>query len=155
MSSHNEKYNSPYSVQQIFDIIVDVEQYPNFLPWVSGCKIHERSDDEIIAELFIKFKAFRGSYTSKIILTKPDIENVSNAGAFVDVSLVRGPFKNLSNSWKLYAQEDGSTQIVFHLDFEFKSRILSKMLSVVFGTAVDRMVESFELRAEEIYGEIE
>jgi coenzyme Q-binding protein COQ10 len=149
MPSHFETYHSPYSPQQLFEIVGDVKQYPAFLPWVSGCRIKGGGQEVFLAELLIGFKAFRGGYTSRVSLFPPNAEGEAR----VDAELVKGPFQSLVNNWRFERLDDGSTMIHFHLEFEFKSRALGKMLNVVFVHAAEKMVQGFEDRAEFLYGD--
>ncbi len=147
MHTHEETYRSHYSAEQLYKIVGDVRSYPEFLPWVSACRIREETAEYIIAELLINFKAFRSSYTSKVWL-----KDCQSGVYSIDVGLVEGPFKALVNHWSFRPCEDGSCEIKFFLEFAFKSKILSNMLDKVFCTVVSRMVKAFEDRAQQIYG---
>lgn len=135
----------PYSIEQLYNLIIDIDEYPEFLPWCSAARILEKNEDKIIAELVISFKAFSEKYTSLVTLNPPIDEK-----AKVDVSLLSGPFNTLSNSWVLEAVDASNTKIQFDLAFEFKSFILDNMMGLVFSNATEKMMEAFKKRASEV-----
>jgi coenzyme Q-binding protein COQ10 len=144
MPVHTEKRMLPYAPAQVFDMIADVERYPEFLPWCIACRKTETFDDGFEADLAIGFKMVRERFTSRITLTPP---------GSIEVSYRRGPFSRLHNEWHFSPAADGkSTEIDFRLEFEFRSRILQKLIGVLFEEAVRRMVSAFEARAAELYG---
>jgi coenzyme Q-binding protein COQ10 len=143
MPTHAEKKLLPYSQAQLFDLVADIERYPEFLPWCVGARIRERKGDEILGDLLIGYKMVRERFTSRVVLHRPD---------HIDVSYSEGPFKYLTNHWYFIAQEDGCL-IDFYVDFEFRSRLLQGLVKVLFNEAVKRMVGAFEARAHALYGE--
>jgi coenzyme Q-binding protein COQ10 len=144
MPTHAEKKLLPYSQAQLFDLVADIERYPEFLPWCVGARIRERKGDEILGDLLIGYKMVRERFTSRVVLYRPDR---------IDVSYSEGPFKYLNNHWLFVAQDDGGCLIDFYVDFEFRSRMLQKIIAVFFNEAVKRMVSAFEARAHQLYGE--
>ena len=144
MATHAERRKLPYSAEQLFDLVADVERYPEFLPWCVGARIRERKDNLIVADLLIGFRMIRERFTSRVTLDRP---------RRVDVAYSEGPFKYLDNHWIFLPQEDGGCIIDFHVDFEFRSRMLQKIIEVLFNEAVRRMVSAFEARARKLYGE--
>lgn len=143
MPTHSEKRFLPYTPEQIFDLVVDVERYPEFLPWCVGARIRSREDNEIIADLMIGIKFIRERYTSRVSYQRP---------GRVDVAYEHGgPFKHLTNRWILSPVE-GGCEVDFFLDFEFRSRTLQRLIGLLFQEAVRRMVGAFESRAKHLYG---
>ncbi|MBT5239789.1 MAG: type II toxin-antitoxin system RatA family toxin [Rhodospirillaceae bacterium] len=143
MAVHNEKRTLPYTQEQVFELVADVERYPQFLPWCIACRKTKPFDDGFEADLAIGFKMVRETFTSRVILSKADR---------VDVVYKDGPFKHLSNTWKFSPTLDGKgCDIDFHLDFEFRSVLLQKLIGVLFEEAVRRMVSAFESRAADLY----
>lgn len=126
----------------MFDLVADIEKYPEFLPWCVGTRIRSRDGNAIVADMIIGYKMFRESFTSRVTLDRP---------GRIDVEYSDGPFKYLHNHW-IFEPDGQGTCIDFFVDFEFKSRILQAMIGVVFGEAVRIMVNAFERRAEVIYG---
>lgn len=129
--------SAPYNARHLFDLVADIESYPEFLPWCEASRINKRQENIVIAELAIKYKIFRGSYISKVTLIAP-LEII--------VELVDGPFKKLQNYWKFTSQGD-ETNIEFILDFELKSRMLETIVSREFEYYSNKMMEAFLKRA--------
>lgn len=144
MAVHSEKRVLPYSQQQVFDLVADVERYPSFLPWCIACRKTKSLDDGFEADLAIGFKMVRETFASRVILDKPNQ---------VDVEYLDGPFKYLTNRWKFSPASGGEgCEIDFYLEFEFRSVVLQKLIGILFEEAVHRMVSAFESRAAELYG---
>jgi coenzyme Q-binding protein COQ10 len=137
----------PYTAQQMYDLIADVNAYPQFLPWCAASRIRKRTEhnetEVIDADLVISFKVFRERFGSRITLYPAEQR--------IDVEYLDGPFKYLNNNWKFDEHEDGCI-VDFFVDFEFKSKILQSIIGVVFGEAMQRIVRAFEDRATELYG---
>ena len=144
MPTHAEKKLLPYTPEQLFDLVADIERYPEFLPWCVGARIRERKDNEILGDLLIGYKMVRERFTSRVTLHPPHR---------IDVSYSEGPFKYLTNHWLFIEQDDGGCLIDFYVDFEFRSKMLQKIMEMFFNEAVKRMVGAFEARAHQLYGE--
>ena len=142
MPTHAEQRVLPYRPEQLFALVADVERYPEFLPWCVGARVRERRPDLIVADLIIGFRMFRERFTSKVTLDPPHR---------IDVAYTDGPFRYLNNHWT-FEPAAGGCRIDFFVDFEFKSRILQRLIEVLFSEAVKRMVVAFEHRAEQLYG---
>jgi coenzyme Q-binding protein COQ10 len=147
MPSYCEKKNLPYNFQDLFEMVLDVEKYPDFLPWCRASRILEKGESDFLAELVISFSAFTESYVSRVS------HNVALDSASIQVSLVRGPFSSLNNSWIFSKVDDKNTEIDFCVDFKFKSKLLEKLIGGVFAKATFKMVSAFEMRAKELYGQ--
>ena len=145
MPTHAEQRVLPYTQDQLFDLVADIERYPEFLPWCVGARIRKRLPDGTLeADLVIGFKMFRERFTS---IVKPDRPNHR-----IDVSYAEGPFRYLNNHWKFIAESETRTRVDFFVDFEFRSALLQKVIGVLFNEAVRRMVAAFEHRAKNLYG---
>jgi coenzyme Q-binding protein COQ10 len=142
MPTHAERQIVPYSPDQLFDIVADVEKYPQFLPWCVAARIRTRSEQELVADLTIGFGPFRESFTSRVTLDRPKR---------VRVRYENGPFRYLNNQWDFLPHDKG-TEVDFFVDFEFRSRILRAAIGLVFNEAVKRMVGAFRKRARDVYG---
>lgn len=152
MPSHRENKTLPYSAKQMFDLVMDIEKYPQFLPWCLAAKVTNYfSPNHLNADLVINFKGFSKKYSSDVRAGK------DNNGEFlISVVAIDGPFKNLVNSWQFKdlptsLNKNGSCQIEFFIDFEFKSTILSKMIEMIFERATSKMIDAFEKRANSVY----
>ncbi|MFC4351413.1 type II toxin-antitoxin system RatA family toxin [Fodinicurvata halophila] len=146
MPVHAEKRKLPYTPRQLYDLVADVKRYPEFLPWCLAARIKSHEGNIILADLVIGFKMLRERFTSRVELHDEDPENLR-----IDVSYVEGPFRYLNNHWSFLADEEGCL-IDFYVDFEFRSKLLQRVMQPLFNEAVRRMVASFEARAKELYG---
>lgn len=143
MPTHAEQRVLPYSPHQMYELVADVEKYPEFLPWCIGARIRKRRDREITADLVIGFKMIRERFTSHVRLDRDNMR--------IDVNYLEGPFKYLNNHWVFFDHEQGC-MIDFYVDFEFRTRVLQRMMEPLFNEAVKRMVRAFEHRADQLYG---
>jgi len=143
MPTHAEQRILPYTPEQLFALVADVERYPEFLPWCVASRIRRREGEVFFADLVIGFKMVRERFTSKVTLSRPDR---------VDVTYTEGPFHHLNNHWVFRALPDGGTEIDFFVDFEFRSKLLQTLIGALFNEAVKLMVSAFEKRARQLYG---
>lgn len=142
----------PYSAQQMYDLVADVESYPQFLPWNSAARIRNRQQNpdgaEVIeADLVISFKVFRERFGSRVTLWPETLR--------IDTEYLDGPFEYLKSGWSFTDIEDSdspSCRVDFFVDFEFRNAILRKIIGVVFAEAMGRIVRAFEARAQDLYG---
>ncbi len=152
MPAHAEQQIMPYTTQQLFDLVADIERYPDFLPWCRAARIIERGEDELLGELVIAFHHLSENYTSRVTMKRPATSD--EAGA-IDVVMVKGPFEYLVNRWRFTptVTKDGKegSEIDFFLDFKFRSHILEKIMGGLFGKATAKMVSAFKTRADAMY----
>ena len=146
MPTHTEKRIMPYTAKQMYDLVADVETYPDFLPWCAETRIRKVTKDShktiIEADLIIAFKVFRERFGSRVTLKAEKFS--------IDVEYLDGPFKYLNNHW-IFRDVDGGCEADFFVDFEFKSRVLQALIGVVFNEAMQRIVKAFEMRADDLY----
>ena len=138
-------YTSKFSSQQLFDLVLNVEQYPQFLPWCYKAAILNREDGYFIAELGVQFSFFKERYVSKVT----HIQLVDALEIFVD--LIEGPFKRLNSKWLFKENASGGTDVQFDIEFEFTSKTLQALIGGIFDTAMSKMIDAFEKRASEVY----
>lgn len=148
MHSFKDTKNLPYSAIELFNLVLNIESYPEFLPWCQAARLLKNDPDEIIAEIVIYFKGLTEKYQSSI---KQEIKEVAldqtTAKIYkINVEAISGPFKYLYNSWQ-FTQYPNYTEIYFSLDFEFKSSILDKLMGFMFAKATAKMLHAFEERA--------
>ena len=143
MPTHAERKNLPYTPEQLFDLVIKIDQYPEFLPWCIASRINKKTDHEIYADIVIGYKMIREKFGSKVTFEHPHT---------IRVEYLDGPMKYLSNKWEFIRESDGSCTIDFYVDFEFKNAFLQSMMGLFFNEAVRRMVSSFETRARDLYG---
>lgn len=145
MPVHDEERLLPYKPRQLYDLVADVARYPEFLPWCQAARVRQKDERLMIADLVIGFKMVRERYTSRVVL---DPEQLT-----INASHAEGPFKKLENHWRFEAVEQGCL-LKFHVDFEFRSRLLQRLIEVFFEQATHKMVAAFEARAKELYGSV-
>jgi coenzyme Q-binding protein COQ10 len=147
MPTHSETRLLPYTPQQMYDLVADVERYPQFLPWCAAARIKRRTqqgESEVMdADLVISFRVFREKFTSRVTLWPDDMR--------IDTEYLDGPFKYMKSNWS-FAEAEGGCDVSFFVDFEFRNRILQGIIGVVFNDAMQRIVRAFERRAKELYG---
>ncbi|MCE2494221.1 MAG: type II toxin-antitoxin system RatA family toxin [Alphaproteobacteria bacterium] len=143
MPTHAEVRVLHHPAEQLFDLVADVEKYPEFLPWCVDARIRRREDSLVVADLVIGYRVFRERFTSTVVLNRPDR---------IDVTYAEGPFRYLNNHWIFVPEGSDSCTIDFFVDFEFHSRVLQVVAERVFGEAVKLMVHAFERRADELFG---
>lgn len=144
MPTHAEKRFLPYTPPELYQLVADVERYPEFLPWCLASRIKRREGHVFWADLVIGFKMVREKFTSRVALSPEQCR--------IDVTYTDGPFKYLNNHW-VFEEAEGGTLIDFYVDFEFRSIVLQKIMGALFSEAVARMVAAFEKRAHALYGE--
>ena len=143
MPKHTEIRPLPFSAAQMYQLVLDIEKYPEFLPWCDGLRILTHTKNQITAQMCIGFKGRTERFTSRVVY---------NADTHtIEVYYRDGPFKHLHNTWIFKPDGDTQCQVDFHIEFEFKNRILDKILTPLFGNAVEKMVQAFENRAEQLY----
>lgn len=148
MPHHHDRTEVPYSPQQMFDLVADVERYPDFIPWCELVRI--RKDDRVDgagyleADMVVRYKMFRERFRSGI-LTNPDTREI-------EVDYLNGPFKRLHNLWRFDEAANGGCVIDFTIEFEFRNLLLQAAAMQVFDKAFSRMSSAFIARADALYG---
>lgn len=138
MTHHAEQRSFPFPAEFIFNIVADVERYPEFLPWVLDAKIMSKSDHKFVADLTIGYQFYKDTYRSEVILTPHER---------IVIKYIKGPFKYLHNRWIFTPTSPNSVDVNFFIDFEFQSSFFQSMIQKVFAHAVGKMVSAFEHRA--------
>ena len=146
MPSASIKKKIPCSKENLIEMVLDIEKYPEFVPWCLGSKIHDKIDKgdkiEIKADLTIGKSFFRDTYKSFVIYYKSvDSIHVTN---------IDGPLKHLENKW-LFKQDGDSSEVEFHVDFELKNKILNVLMIKSFGIGLKKIADAFEKRAIELF----
>lgn len=148
MPSYKERKRVSHTADQMLNLVASVDQYPEFLPWCAGVHIKSKKTighkETMTADLSVAFKLFRETFTSRA--------NTDRAQRRIDIDYLDGPFRHLTNRWIFEQNEDGTCVIDFFIDFEFRSRALQMLASIVFHEAARRMVNAFVDRANAVYG---
>ncbi len=133
----------PYSCRQMFDIVNDVERYPDFLPWCSDANIVSESDSEMLARLEMSATGMRYNFTTR---------NQLDAPAAIRMSLVDGMFSSLSGGWQFLALGEDGSKVSLELRFSLPGSLMRMSAGRVFTSAADKMVDAFCRRAEQLHG---
>ena len=131
--------------QKLIDFVLDIDKYPEFIPFCIDSKVYERNDKEdeiaIVADLTIGKKPFVDTYKSDVrYIKKNDLIHVTNIG---------GPLKHLENNWK-FIQKENFTEVHFDVDFEIKNKFLDMIMTKSFEFGLNKIADAFQERAEKI-----
>ena len=145
MTAHSASRVVPYTADQMYRIVADVERYPEFLPWVRALHIVSREQvkgrDVLKARMTVGFRSFRESYTSRV--------NLDPAGRTIDVVQTDGPFRVLENHWR-FTPEGAGCRIDFSIQFEFRNPILNAVAGAAFGRVMLKTEDAFIDRARDL-----
>lgn len=137
-----------HSPTRMFDLVADVEHYPEFLPLCEALRVRKRvpggeGEETLVAEMSVGYKAIRETFTSKVTLNRPQLR--------IDVEYVDGPFKYLKNVWN-FRPDPAGCLVDFDISYEFKSLALRLLMGAMFERAFARFASAFERRADVVYG---
>lgn len=137
----------PYTPDQLFELVGDVDRYPEFVPWVTTMRAWNRAAPQpglttLDAEAGVRFAFLKEKFATRV-------RRDANART-IEVNLLYGPFKRLKNVWTFTADPAG-TKIDFLIEYEFKSRLLDTLLAMNFQHAAERLIGCFEERAKVLY----
>jgi coenzyme Q-binding protein COQ10 len=133
----------PYTDEQMFALVADVERYPEFLPWIAAARIRSREENAFTADVIAAFGTLREKFTSRVTL---DRETKTIIAEYID-----GPFHHLKNRWH-FAPREGGCEVDFDIDFALKSKLLENLIGGLFTRAVQKMTTAFDARAHALYG---
>jgi coenzyme Q-binding protein COQ10 len=137
-----------HGASAMFDLVADVEHYPEFVPLCESLRVRKRlqdgGKDVIVADMTVAYKLIRETFTSRVTLDKPNME--------ILVEYLEGPFQRLNNRWNFRAIADQACDVEFFIAYEFRSRTLGMLMGTVFDAAFRRFASAFECRADQIYG---
>ena len=149
MPRFSSKRRVHHSAQQMFDLVADVERYPEFVPLCSALKVRQRmakpdGTEVLVADMTVSFKLVKESFTSEVVLDPPNLK--------IAARYLRGPFSSLENRWTFEPKSETECDVGFYLAYEFKSRMLAMLMGAMFDTAFARFSAAFEKRADAVYG---
>ncbi|MFZ1814427.1 MAG: type II toxin-antitoxin system RatA family toxin [Rhizobiaceae bacterium] len=137
----------PYTPRQMFDLVADVEAYPQFLPLCESLDVRTRRERDgkaiLVADMGVGYKAIRETFTSQVLLDPQALR--------IDVKYLDGPFRRLDNEWRFVDDAKGGCAIHFTIDYEFSSRMLGMLMGAMFDTAFRKFTTAFEERAKHVY----
>lgn len=149
MPSYIKKHHVNFSPQQMFDLVCDVEAYPEFLPMCESLTVRRRRRqdhrEQIIADMTVAYKIVRETFTSDVRLDHTNLH--------VDVTYIDGPFRYLENRWRFNKVAEQGCEIVFDIDYEFRSKTLGLLMGTMFEIAFSKFSTAFEERAKLLYGD--
>jgi coenzyme Q-binding protein COQ10 len=149
MPRFSSKRRVLHSASEMFDLVADVERYPEFVPLCQSLKIRQRTPKEdgtevIVADMTVSFKLVREAFTSEVTLDRPNLK--------IAVRYLRGPFSSLENRWTFEPKGETACDVGFYIAYEFKSRMLGLLMGSMFDAAFGRFSAAFEKRADKVYG---
>ena len=134
----------------MFDLVADVERYPEFVPLCKALKVRSRREDPdgretLVADMNVGYKLIRETFTSRVTLDKPNLK--------LKVEYIDGPFSRLENIWTFKDEPEGDdSRVSFFIDYEFRSRTLGALMGSMFDAAFRKFAGAFERRADAVYG---
>ncbi len=138
-----------HRASDMFDLVADVERYPEFVPMCQALRVKSRvtrddGNEVLVADMTVAYKMIRETFTSRVTLDRPKLQ--------IMVEYLNGPFSSLENRWEFRATGERASDVVFFINYEFRSRMLGLMMGAVFDAAFRRFAEAFEKRADQVYG---
>lgn len=149
MPQFSNKRRVRHSADKMFDLVADVERYPEFVPLCHSLKVRQRTQNPdgsevIVADMTVSFQLIREAFTSRVTLDRPNSR--------ILVEYLKGPFSKLENRWTFEAKAENTCDVGFFIAYEFKSRMLAVLMGAMFDAAFQRFAAAFEKRADAIYG---
>jgi coenzyme Q-binding protein COQ10 len=149
MPRFSNKRRVQHRAEQMFDLVADVERYPEFVPLCHALKVRQRrqngdGSETVVADMTVSFKLVKEIFTTEVTLDKPNLK--------ILVRYLKGPFSNLENRWTFEPKGEEACEVGFFIAYEFKSRMLATLMGAMFDAAFTRFSAAFEKRADMIYG---
>lgn len=148
MQSFTTTRRVPHSADEMFDLVADVEKYPEFLPLCQALRIRQREERNglpvVIADMTVAYKVFRETFRSQVTLDRPN--------RTITVAYLDGPFRQLENRWQFKPDGENACVVDFFIAWELRSRALALVVGAVFERVFRRYAEAFEARADVVYG---
>ncbi|MFZ4834199.1 type II toxin-antitoxin system RatA family toxin [Rouxiella sp. Mn2063] len=133
----------PYSVEQMYKLVNDVDAYPQFLPGCTGSRVLDQDEGSMVAAVDVSKAGISKTFTTRNTL-------VNNQR--IDMQLVDGPFRKLMGGWKFIALSPEACKVELNLDFEFTNKLIELAFGKIFKELAGSMVQAFSSRAKEVYG---
>ena len=149
MPRYSSKRRVQHRAEQMFNLVADVERYPEFVPLCQKLVVRQRSQkpdglELIVADMTVSFKLVKETFTSRVTLDRPNLQ--------VLVEYLNGPFSRMENRWDFHPVGDHLCDVEFFISYEFKSRVFAMLMGAMFDTAYRRFSHAFERRADQVYG---
>jgi coenzyme Q-binding protein COQ10 len=150
MPQFRTKRRVQHSAADMFDLVADVEKYPQFVPLCQALRVRKRTQGEgtetLVADMTVAYKVMRETFVSRVTLDKPNLK--------IQVEYLDGPFSTLDNRWTFAPTGERTCDVEFFIAYEFKSRVLGMLMGAMFEAAFRRFAEAFERRADAVYGRV-
>jgi coenzyme Q-binding protein COQ10 len=135
----------------MFDLVADVERYPEFVPLCRSLRVRKRTPGEagiemLVADMTVAYKMMRETFTSRVTLDRTNLK--------IRVEYLDGPFSHLDNRWTIKPASETTCEVDFFISYEFRSRVLGMLMGAMFEAAFRRFAGAFERRADEVYGRV-
>jgi coenzyme Q-binding protein COQ10 len=149
MPQFSTKRHVHHSASDMFDLVADVERYPDFVPLCGSLRVRKRSSDTegrdvIIADMTVAYKLIYETFISRVTLDRSNLE--------ILVEYLEGPFRRMNNRWRFHPAGGSACDVEFFISYEFRSRTLGLLMGAMFDAAFRRFSAAFERRADQIYG---
>ena len=149
MPSFSNRRRVAHSADKMFDLVADVERYPQFVPLCQSLRVRKRTQEGegkevIVADMTVAYKFISETFTSRVTLERDRLE--------ILVEYLQGPFQQMHNRWNFRPVGDRACEVEFFISYEFRSRTLGALMGAMFETAFRRFSAAFERRADEVYG---
>ena len=149
MPRFSSKHRVQHAAAQMFDLVADVERYPEFVPLCKSLKTRQRKvnadgTETVLADMTVSFKLVKETFTTRVTLDRANLK--------ILVEYLRGPFSSLENRWTFEPKSDTACDVGFFIAYEFKSRVLATLMGSMFDAAFAHFSAAFEKRADKIYG---
>jgi coenzyme Q-binding protein COQ10 len=148
MPQFSTKRHVQHSASEMFDLVADVERYPEFVPLCRSLRVRKRSTDSegrdvVIADMTVAYKLIYETFTSRVTLNRPSLE--------ILVEYLEGPFRKMNNRWRFHSAGPDACDVEFFISYEFRSRTLGLLMGAMFDAAFRRCSAAFERRYDKIY----
>jgi len=149
MPQFTNKRRVRHAAADMFDLVADVEKYPQFVPLCQSLRVRSRADKGegvtvMTASMTVAYKLIQQTFTSRVTLDRPNLR--------ILVEYLDGPFSRLQNRWSFKPTGEGACEVEFFIDYEFRSRTFGMLMGAVFDTVFRKMAAAFEERADKVYG---
>lgn len=134
----------PYSREQMFDLVADVEKYPEFMPWCGGATVHHKDEQGMQASVTISFAGIKQTFTTR---------NEHDFPGLITIHLIDGPFSALKGRWEFQELAADACKVLYTMEYAFSNRALEMVVGPVFNRIATSFIDSFTQRAQSVYGE--
>jgi len=149
MPQFTTKRRVRHAAENMFDLVADVDKYPQFVPFCRSLRVRKRGQDTrgrptVVAEMTIAYKMIQETFTTLVTLDRDELQII--------VEYLSGPFRRLENRWRFRPAGEQASEVEFYLMYEFQSRALGMIMGAMFEAVFRRFADAFERRADQIYG---